>query len=488
MIYDYIIIGSGISGLYIANHLLKTNQSFTILEAKGRNGGRIKSIETNYVVYETGAYRISKSHNRTLKLMKQLGLTNNLVEIDETKTFISRDYQTSYKLDYNNIINHILKNSTKKELLGSTIYSIIERKYDTETANFVVDYMGYHHITNYSNASILSNLQTLIKHPFYRLEGGLTQVINQLIEPINQYIKYNHQLFDIEKNQHYLKLMIANNRIYKTRKVIITIPKEKLVHIPYLYHHHLSILDSVSSSSYLRLYAIYPKDKKTNLVWFHDINKTITNTIFRQIIPIDKEKGLIELCYVDSIYAEMMRDIIIEGKLSYYINHNLKKLFPKKEIPDPIYVNNHFWKYGNHYWKPNFDGNKLISQIIHPEPNIYVAGESYSNYQGWIEGALQTSDLVIQQLNPTKKKKYTKKILNTKYFTIKQLEKTNKKWTIIDNKVYDLTNFINNKKHPGGNIIEISIGKDISKLYKSIGHSSLADNLLDKYYLGEFKK
>ena len=158
MIYDYIIIGTGISGLYIANHLLKTNQNFIILEAKGRNGGRIKSIETNNLVYETGAYRISKAHTRTLQLIKQLELINHLVEIDETKTFISRNYQTKYKLDYHHIINNIIKNSCKKELLGSTIYSIIERNYDTETANFFVDYMGYHHITNYSNASVLSNL------------------------------------------------------------------------------------------------------------------------------------------------------------------------------------------------------------------------------------------------------------------------------------------------------------------------------------------
>jgi len=37
----------------------------------------------------------------------------------------------------------------------------------------------------------------------------------------------------------------------------------------------------------------------------------------------------------------------------------------------------------------------------------------------------------------TKKNKYTKKKLLTNYYTIKQLEKTQKKWTIIDNKVYD---------------------------------------------------
>ena len=40
--YDYLIVGAGISGLYFANELKKRNiENFIILEQKGRIGGRI---------------------------------------------------------------------------------------------------------------------------------------------------------------------------------------------------------------------------------------------------------------------------------------------------------------------------------------------------------------------------------------------------------------------------------------------------------------
>jgi monoamine oxidase len=36
--------------------------------------------------------------------------------------------------------------------------------------------------------------------------------------------------------------------------------------------------------------------------------------------------------------------------------------------------------------------------MIKPVPNIpvYVCGEAYSNGQGWVEGALETAELVLQ--------------------------------------------------------------------------------------------
>ena len=48
----------------------------------------------------------------------------------------------------------------------------------------------------------------------------------------------------------------------------------------------------------------------------------------------------------------------------------------------------------------------------------------------------------------------------------------------VDNKVYDVTQFIN--KHPGGNIIKIGLGKDITKLFNSIQHSDMAFTILQK--------
>lgn len=77
---------------------------------------------------------------------------------------------------------------------------------------------------------------------------------------------------------------------------------------------------------------------------------------------------------------------------------------------------------------------------------------------------------------------------NRKVYTLEEVKKHNKKtdaWLIINNKVYNVTSWINN--HPGGLIIMKGVGKDASTLYKKFKHSKNADNILKKFYIGELK-
>jgi monoamine oxidase len=74
-------------------------------------------------------------------------------------------------------------------------------------------------------------------------------------------------------------------------------------------------------------------------------------------------------------------------------------------VPDPYYA--HFqdwdkvtWGAGWHVWSAGAQfNNQLIPEIIKPQPteNIYICGEGYSNVQGWVQGALNTSETMLQQ-------------------------------------------------------------------------------------------
>ncbi|CAO3593398.1 unnamed protein product [Absidia cylindrospora] len=75
----------------------------------------------------------------------------------------------------------------------------------------------------------------------------------------------------------------------------------------------------------------------------------------------------------------------------------------------------------------------------------------------------------------------------SKLFTYEQVAEHNKRedlWMIIDNKVYDITEFVD--EHPGGEEVLIDEGaRDATGPFEDVGHSPDAREMLVKYYLGD---
>ena len=75
MIYDYIIIGGGISGLYLFYKLKKKNKNLNILlfEKNDYLGGRIKTkylkLGNENYIFEEGAGRLNNYHKVFMKLI-----------------------------------------------------------------------------------------------------------------------------------------------------------------------------------------------------------------------------------------------------------------------------------------------------------------------------------------------------------------------------------------------------------------------------------
>jgi len=97
-IYDHIIIGSGLSGLYIGYNLQKNNSDFLIFEKKLRIGGRIITINTNIedIKYDVGAVRIPDDHYRIKKLINELKLDNNIKYFDNNIKYFLRNKHNNF--------------------------------------------------------------------------------------------------------------------------------------------------------------------------------------------------------------------------------------------------------------------------------------------------------------------------------------------------------------------------------------------------------
>ena len=114
-------------------------------------------------------------------------------------------------------------------------------------------------------------------------------------------------------------------------------------------------------------------------------------------------------------------------------------------------------------------------------PNLYWSGEAFSTIQGWIEGALETSDLVLENFYVINKKKN----ILLKEITIKKQDE----YVIIDNRYIDVKKW--KHVHPGSfGAIKNHLGEDISNLFRQIKHPPYAWMILlslQKYWVKDKK-
>ena len=77
-----------------------------------------------------------------------------------------------------------------------------------------------------------------------------------------------------------------------------------------------------------------------------------------------------------------------------------------------------------------------------------------------------------------------------KVFTMEDLKEhahVSSCWILIKGNVYDVTSFID--EHPGGSEIVVeSTGKDATSDFQDIGHSSVAEEMMEQYKIGVIKK
>ena len=76
--YDYIIVGGGISGLYMYYRLMESGKKIILLEKLQVFGGRIyqnkEKIDNHLYSFPAGAARFNKNHHRVIQLLKEFHL------------------------------------------------------------------------------------------------------------------------------------------------------------------------------------------------------------------------------------------------------------------------------------------------------------------------------------------------------------------------------------------------------------------------------
>lgn len=422
MIYDYLIVGAGISGLNTGVEILKRNPEarVIILERNPkRTGGRVytekfKVGKTEHT-FDAGAGRFSNTHKRVLSLISNYSLDSKVMKISKGSVFKkTREYSKSLKFeDADSIIRELFKaadamtKTEREKLKGMTFKEFAAELFKEETAEFLE--RGYPY---YSEISVINALTAIMafkndlnsNKKFYFLSSGLSQVTDCLTRDFRKRggkLILGYSVKDISKHPETgVFSVIPDNQdisVKRARKVIFTMPKNVLQRLDYL-SPLKEQFRSLECAPLYRIYAVYPKDPETGLVWCHDIKRTITDSRIKYIIPINPEAGSIMISYTDGPNADYWRDVP-DDKLVSRLHRELMKLYSeKRNIPEPLTVKKYYWNTGACYYRKGSNPKELQRNMINPLPGIYICGDSFSNHQAWMEGALETSENVVKAI------------------------------------------------------------------------------------------
>ena len=426
--YDCIVVGAGIAGLYATRELLKRHPTWRIALAERYKGlgGRTYSYWPpgfDGVHWEMGAGRIHKSHTMLMKLIEEYGL--HWIPIPDTITYKQSGHSSIVPNPFETLIVPLylapLQHLSPNVLATHTIQQLMNKLYGTTLTKTLLAYFPYRAEINVMRADMALKgfLEggEMSSHAGYGvLQEGFGELIARLradIETRGATILNRHRLMNLtsaggkatdctftfgykEPGKPHGTIVLR-----ATQACILALHKDAVAELGTF--KGWSVLSHLQTAPLLRCYAIF---EPHNPVWFSDLARVVTPQRPRYILPMNPAQGTIMISYTDGDDTkEYMRIQAKNGDkaLQKMVMSDIRQLFPNKHIPNPIFFRSHPWETGCTYWLPGSYSSSIASQqAIHPLPSklpgVWLCGESWSMRQCWVEGALEHTREMLQQL------------------------------------------------------------------------------------------
>lgn len=402
MIYEEIIIGSGIAGLYWIYKNKPSN--YLILEKLNRIGGRIYNIDWNKNQISLGGGIMKSSNKYTIKLVEELNFeigdgVSKYEMIDWDNNDNKPNENDFYKLN-TNIIKYLKKIYllNKEEIDNNKINfeEFLDLYIELKLQQLIKSNLLYKTYFKSDVYSVLYDemeelLRTKDFHIKFIKNGGYTLILDKLIDFVGiNNILLNTNVIKVKKDNNLYEIITDSNKIYKTKKIILATESNNKIIWDFntnIKNKLIELYQMVSGSNYIRIYS-YHKDS-------HGLNYSYrTSGLVGKVIYINK--NILMCSYTEERDADKLKKLL-ENKNKESQCEIIYKLLNNCNIPiskpDDIIIK--FWDSGVHFNIPGYsklNKDNLINEL--KKENIIVIGECISDSHGWVNSALESVELI----------------------------------------------------------------------------------------------
>ncbi len=399
MIYDVIIIGSGISGLYAAYNIKKHDPNLSTLVLEKHKKQWIGGRASNESFYGTDVATGAGVGRKPDKLLKSLQLELGFA-INEFKTTPQYSKIGKEPVDILHVMDFLRGQYRKykgppitfekfaRSLLGADVYSrfLFSSGYTDYEKEDVHDTLYNYGMED--NACCLSGFSVNWRKTILALAAKIG----------DSNIKFSQNVVGISGEDGEFAVDIeGGGRKYKCKKIIVA---TTITSLRDLFPSH-RIYREIEGQPFLRIYGKFAK-QSIPIMKEYVRGYTCVHGSIQKMIPINPDDGIYMIVYNDNKNALSLKSRTdnIEENRNYYCSLIERYLGIPTGRLHLIGIRSYYWGVGTHFYRPlktekYKDRDEFIDDAQHPEDGILVVGEVVSKHQGWVEGALESVNLVV---------------------------------------------------------------------------------------------